>query len=191
MARRQVVTFGGLQSNHARLTAAAARRFGMEPHLFYFARRPAVLSGNLLLNSLLGAHMHFIPFGGSGSMTLEATIRLVRLVARARLGPHFFIPVGGHSWRGCLGYVKAAMEIDEQARELGIAGARVVVATGSGGTLAGLMAGFALLDSPLRLLGIDIGRLWKGFPDSIARLAGELCAHLAPAADALARRRCR
>jgi D-cysteine desulfhydrase family pyridoxal phosphate-dependent enzyme len=175
---RQVVTFGGLQSNHARLTAAAARKFGLEPHLFYFEPSPPRLTGNLLVNRLLGAHMHFIPFGGGGGMTLEATIRLVRLVAFAMVGPHYFIPVGGHNVLGCLGYVRAALEIEEQRRSLGLDRAWLVVAAGSGGTLAGLMAGLALLQSPIRLLGIDVGKLWKAFPASIARLAGELCAWL-------------
>ena len=177
---KKVATFGGLQSNHVRLTAAAARRYGLEPHLFYFERRPPRLSGNLFLNELFDAKMHFIPFGGGGdaSMTIETTIRLVRLVAVLRIGPHYFIPVGGHTWRGCLGYVRAALEIDRQAQALGLGEAHVVVAAGSGGTLAGLLAGLKLLDSPLQLLGIDVGRLWKGFPTSIAHLASEVCAHL-------------
>ncbi len=176
---RKVVTFGGLQSNHARITAAAARMCGMEPHLFYFERRPARLRGNLLINQLLGAKLHFIPLGGGdGGMTLETAIRLVRLVAWAMVGPHYFIPVGGHNWRGCLGYVRAAFETDEQARALGIANAHLIVAAGSGGTLAGLMAGLALADSPLQLLGIDVGKLWKSFPTSIAGLANELCERL-------------
>ncbi len=175
---RKVATFGGLQSNHARITAAAALRLGMEPHLLYFARRPSRLTGNLLLNSLMGARMHFTPIGAasSGGRTLETAIRLARMVARVQVGPHYFIPVGGHSWLGCLGYLRAAAELDEQAPNLGIGAARLIVAAGSGGTLAGLMAGFALLDSPLRPLGIDVGRLWKGFPASIGRLASELCA---------------
>ncbi len=177
---RKVATFGGLQSNHARITTAAARQFGLEPHLFYFERKPLHLGGNLFLNELLGARMHFIPFGGGGeaSMTLETTIRLVRLVAWLRIGPHTFIPVGGHSWRGCLGYVRAALELDEQARALDMGNAWVVMAAGSGGTLAGLIAGLHLVDSPLRPLGIDVGRLWKDFPISIAQLAGELCIRL-------------
>ncbi len=176
----QIVTFGGLQSNHARITAAAARRLGMEPHLFYFEYRPPRLAGNLFLNNLFGARMHFIPFGGgsSASMTIETTIRLVRCVAWLRLGPHYFIPVGGHSWRGCLGYVRAALELDEQARALGLDNARVVMAAGSGGTLAGMIAGLHLLGSTLQPLGIDVGRLWKDFPISVARLASELCKRL-------------
>ncbi len=175
---RKVATFGGLQSNHARLTAAVARQLGMEPHVFYFERRPPAFEGNLLLNEYLAAHMHFIPMGGGGGMTLESTIRLVRLVAWALVGPHYFIPVGGHSWVGGLGYVQAALEIDVQAREQGLKNAWLVVAAGSGGTLAGLQAGLALCDSPLRLLGIDVGKLWKLFPASIARLATTICARL-------------
>ncbi len=111
-------------------------------------------------------------------MTLEQTIRLVHLVAWARVGPHYFIPVGGHNALGCLGYVRAALEIDEQARRLEIERAWLVVAAGSGGTLAGLMAGLALADSSLRLAGIDVGKLWKAFPASIAHLAGEICDRL-------------
>lgn len=173
----KVATFGGLQSNHARITAAAARRCGLEPHIFYFEPKPRRLEGNLLLCHILGARMHFIPFGsgGSASMTLERTIRLVRLIASARIGRHYFIPVGGHSTVGCLGYVRTALEIDQQARVLGIEDAWLVTAAGSGGTLAGLMAGLHLLRSSLRLTGIDVGKLWKGFPASIAALASALC----------------
>ena len=58
---KKVVTFGGLQSNHARLTVAAAHKLGLEPHLFYFEKRSEPFTGNLLLNALMGAHMHFIP----------------------------------------------------------------------------------------------------------------------------------
>ncbi len=176
---RRVVTFGGLQSNHARITAASARKLGMEPHLFFFDRRPARLTGNLLLNELIGARMHFIPIaGGDGSMTVETTIRLVRILAWALVGPHYFIPVGGHSWLGCLGYVRAAVEIERQARSQGIENAQLVVAAGSGGTLAGLLAGLHLIRSSICLTGIDVGKLWQGFPISIARLASEICSHL-------------
>lgn len=179
---RKVATFGGLQSNHARITVAAARRLGLEPHLFYFEARPKQLTGNLLLNQLMDAHMHFISLGAGGDGTLRVTIEttnlLVHLLAWLRLGRHTFIPVGGYSWRGCLGYVRAAIEIESQARALGIENAHLVLAAGTGSTLAGLLAGLTLIDSSLSLLGIDVGKLWKGFPASLARLAGEVCRHL-------------
>lgn len=180
LGRHKVVTFGGLQSNHARITTAAASKLGMESHLFYFDRSPARFEGNLLLNRIMGAHMHFLPLsaGGDGGMTLETTNRLVHLLARLLVGRHYFIPVGGHSWRGCLGYARAALEIDTQARQLGIESAYLVCAAGTGGTLAGLLAGFHLIGSSLRPLAIDIGKLWKAFPASLARLAGEICTRL-------------
>jgi 1-aminocyclopropane-1-carboxylate deaminase/D-cysteine desulfhydrase-like pyridoxal-dependent ACC family enzyme len=89
-----------------------------------------------------------------------------------------FIPVGGHSWRGCLGYVRAAVELDVQTDTPEFDNAFVLMAAGSGGTLAGMIAGLHCLGSSLRPLGIDVGRLWKNFPSSIARLASELCDQL-------------
>ncbi len=175
---RKVVTFGGLQSNHTRMTAAVARRLGMEPHLLHFEPRPRELAGNLLLSSLLDAKLHFIPLGGGGGMSLETTNRLVRLLSWLLVGPAYFIPVGGHTALGCLGYVRAAIELDEQVEALGLQKVTVVTAMGTGGTLAGLVAGFSLLDSPIRVLGIDVGKLWKGCPASIARLTGAICALL-------------
>ena len=53
-------------------------------------------------------------------MTLEQIIWLVRVVSRLLVGRNYFIPVGGHNWLGCLGYVRAALEIDEQVRGLGL-----------------------------------------------------------------------
>jgi 1-aminocyclopropane-1-carboxylate deaminase/D-cysteine desulfhydrase-like pyridoxal-dependent ACC family enzyme len=76
--------------------------------------------------------------------------------------------------------VRAALEIHEQALDLGIPDAVLLVAAGSGGTLAGLLAGLALLDSSLCVIGIDVGKLWKAFPTSIARLANEIIARLDP-----------
>ncbi len=177
--KRKVITYGGLQSNHARMTAAACAALGLQAHLFFFARQPEQFTGNLLLNRILGAQMHFIPFAGGGdaSLTLETTNRLVHWIASAFAGPSaYFIPVGGHNVTGCLGYVQAACEIHEQAlsNKLPLDKITIITAAGTGGTLAGLMAGFALLDSPIRVLGLDIGKLWKSFPQSIARLANEL-----------------
>ncbi len=177
--KRKVITYGGLQSNHARMTAAACAGLGLEAHLFFFGKRPFPLSGNLLLNDLLGAKMHFIPFGGGGdaSMTLETTNRLVRILATLRLGTDtYFMPVGGHSVTGCLGYVAAALEIHNQATTLNLPLEKItlITAVGTGGTLAGLLAGLQMLNSPINALGLDIGKLWKGFPSSLARLTNSL-----------------
>ncbi|MBP8058046.1 MAG: pyridoxal-phosphate dependent enzyme [Chloroflexi bacterium] len=180
LGRPKVITFGGLQSNHARMTAAACSALGLSAHLFFFAPRPSQLEGNLLLDELLGATLHFIPFGGesSGSLTLEQTTRLVRWISRLSVGRGaYFMPVGGHTPLGCLGYVAAALELHQQTQIAGIPQAKttIITAAGTGGTLTGLMAGLTLLNSPLRVLGLDIGKLWRAFPESLARLAGDIC----------------
>jgi L-cysteate sulfo-lyase len=179
-----VATFGGLQSNFARQMVSAANSLGFEPHCFYFVPRPKVFEGNLLLNQLMGAKLHFVPFGQSDepSMTLESAMRLVRWVVRLTPGMWgkrvYFMPVGGHTPKACLGYVRAAIEIESQLAALRIERATIVTASGTGGTLAGLLAGFSMLGSRHTPLGIDVGKLWRGFPDSIAHLACEICALL-------------
>lgn len=182
LARRKekVVTYGGLQSNHARMTAAACASQGIEAHIFCFERRPKLMEGNLLLDQLFGAQLHFITLGTGtdASLTIEMSNRLVRFLSLLLVGPGaYFMPVGGHTTTGCLGYVLAAYEIQEQIVSLGLADKRttVITAAGTGGTLAGLLAGFTLFDSPFKVIGIDVGSLWRAFPTSIARLAGNIC----------------
>jgi len=112
-------------------------------------------------------------------MTIETATRLVHLVALAMVGAHYFIPVGGHTCRGCLGYVKAALEIDEQRRCLGTPS----TAPGCHGCRlrrhSGRFDGRATPGgSSIQPLGIDVGKMWRGFPASIASMAGEICAML-------------
>lgn len=145
--KRKVVTFGGLQSNRARMTAAACAPLNIQAHLLFFEKRPFTLEGNLLLDQLLGATLHFIPFGGGGdaSMMLKTTIWLVRWVSWLLVGRDAcFMPVGGHTAVDCLGYILAAAELQTQFIQHGIAleKATVVLPVGTGVTLAGLWTSF-------------------------------------------------
>jgi len=171
----KIVTVGGPQSNHARLTAAAARMFGLEPHLLLFGSEPKRAAGNLLLDQLLGARLHFIPPGpiASKPCTFEEIDAYARKEASERVGDHYHVPLGGSNGLGSLGYVRAALEIEEQAKIAGVADAWVVVATGSGGTLAGLVAGLQLIGSSLRLIGIDVASIWTNYPELVARIAND------------------
>lgn len=171
----RVATVGGTQSNHARLTAAAAGLLGLEPHLLLIGSPPDRATGNLLLAEMLGATIHFIEPGpmADGRCGFDEFDGYVRLQARERVGEHYHVPIGGSTGLGSLGYVRAAMEIEEQALATGIADARVVVAAGSGGTLAGLWAGLQLIGSSLRPLGIDVGRFWDDFPGLVCRIAND------------------
>jgi D-cysteine desulfhydrase family pyridoxal phosphate-dependent enzyme len=173
----RVVTVGGVQSNHARLTAAAARMLGLEPHLLLIGSPPDEATGNLRLMQLLGATLHFIPPGPMQGRRcgFDELDDHVRRLATERVGRHYHVPMGGSTGLGALGYVRAALELAAQAREADIPEAWVVLAAGTGGTLGGLLAGLRLVGSELRPLGIDIGSFWGDFPALVHRIADDAC----------------
>jgi D-cysteine desulfhydrase family pyridoxal phosphate-dependent enzyme len=144
-----LVTGGGPQSNHCRMTAAAANRLGLHCHLALAGSSTDPPTGNLLLDHLLGAHLH--PTGARDYYEIEASIEAVAEAVRADGGRPYPIPVGGASVTGALGYVDAARELAGQLTE---PLDWIVVADGSGGTHAGLLAG---LGGDTQILGVDVG----------------------------------
>lgn len=140
-----VVTFGALQSNHARQTAAACARLGLTCDLV-LARAVDrtddhyLRSGNLLLDGLLGATVHAVDDPDA------AFTRFAELVGEAEAaGRHLFgILPGGSDETGVLGYVDGALELAGQAAEAGLDLRRVVVAASTAGTAAGLVLGLAV-----------------------------------------------
>jgi D-cysteine desulfhydrase len=146
-----LVTAGGLQSNHARMTAAAAARAGLGCVLALTADPPpGPPQANHLLDLVLGAELRFLgPIGlADVGPALEAIATELRAAGRR---PHV-IPVGGSSGRGASAYVAAA---DEIVAALGHDDILVVTATGSGGTQAGMAARLG----HERVLGVDVGAL--------------------------------
>jgi D-cysteine desulfhydrase len=154
-----LVTGGGPQSNHARMTAAVANRLGLGCTVVMAGRRPETASGNVLLLELFGPDIVWAGDVHEGPMdyyAIEAAIEdACADVATAGRHP-YRMPIGGASPVGALGYVRAAAELREQAAAA-FDGAQpdvVVVADGSGGTHAGLAAGLGDLDL---VLGVDVG----------------------------------
>lgn len=172
-----LVTGGGAQSNHARMTAAAANRLGLDCHLAVGGKEPRVYSGNLLLDRVLGATLHFT--GADSYYEVESAIEEVsaRLAADGRRP--FAMPIGGASVTGAAAFVDAADELLAQAeRGGGEAVDWIVVADGSGGTHAGLVAG---LGDAARVLGVDVGTR-PDLDDVVPRLATEAAARTGRAA---------
>jgi D-cysteine desulfhydrase len=139
-----LITTGAAQSNHARLTAAAGARVGLDVVLVLRGGPGTSSSGNLALDGLLGARVVW-----AGEADLEAAAFAVADDLREQGRNPAVIPFGGSSAVGARGYVQCAQELLDQAPDL----ARVVTAVGSGGTMAGLVA---VLGSS-RVLGVDVG----------------------------------
>ncbi|MEX0665033.1 MAG: D-cysteine desulfhydrase family protein [Acidimicrobiia bacterium] len=149
-----LVTGGGAQSNHVRMTAAAANRLALECHVALSTDPPTDPErgpgGNLLLDNVLGAHLHFV--GPCDYYALESAIEaLAAELTRAGHRP-FAMPVGGASVTGVAAYADATVELRVQLD--GTAVSWAVVADGSGGTHAGLLAGFG---HDVQVLGVDVG----------------------------------
>jgi D-cysteine desulfhydrase family pyridoxal phosphate-dependent enzyme len=152
-----LVTVGGVQSNHARQTAAVAARLGLAcelilPRYVDWPDPVYATSGNVLLNQLFGARMHVLPESTLEPEKLEAILADIR----GRGGRPFYIPVGGSTPIGALGYVAAVDELLPQLAAQGIAEAQVVVATGSAGTHAGILVGLAAHERANTVTGIAV-----------------------------------
>jgi D-cysteine desulfhydrase family pyridoxal phosphate-dependent enzyme len=172
-----LVTGGGVQSNHARMTSAAANRLGIGCHLVLAGPQPETSSGNLLLDRLMGATLEF---GASGHYPhLEQAIvdAAARLAASGRRP--FTIPIGGASVTGVVAYADAVDELRAQLTAAqratpGLANPSwIVVADGSGGTHAGILAGLG--DASMRVVGVDVGTR-PDLDDAVPRLAEQAAA---------------
>lgn len=141
-----VLTVGALQSNHARQTAAACARLGLDCELVLrrgsHASEAYLNSGNLLLDRLFGARLHLLQAQESREERMEARAEDLRAAGRRP----YCVPVGGSCGLGDLGYVACAEEIIAQSEDMNVRFDAVVVATGSGGTQGGLVAGMRLLE---------------------------------------------
>lgn len=151
-----VVTFGAVQSNHARQTAAAAAKLGLACDLILIpmvARDSEAYrhSGNVLYDKLLGAAVHVVAGDAAAAALQEAIAR------HARAGREtYVVPIGGSNPVGSLGYVAAFGEIERQARAMGLAVDAIVHGSSSGGTQAGLIVGAALAASATRIMGVNV-----------------------------------
>ncbi|XP_015883811.3 bifunctional D-cysteine desulfhydrase/1-aminocyclopropane-1-carboxylate deaminase, mitochondrial [Ziziphus jujuba] len=146
-----IITIGGIQSNHCRATAVAARYLNLDCYLILRTSKAVVdqdpgLTGNLLVERLVGAHVELISkeeYGKIGSVALTNHLK-EKLLNEGR--KPYVIPVGGSNSLGTWGYIKAIAEIEHQL-QTGTENIKfddIVVACGSGGTIAGLSLGSLL-----------------------------------------------
>jgi 1-aminocyclopropane-1-carboxylate deaminase/D-cysteine desulfhydrase-like pyridoxal-dependent ACC family enzyme len=142
-----LITAGGVQSNHARATAAAAARLGMRAVLVANGTPPARKTANALLDELLGAEVVYV---GSREERMPKVQELAASL-RAEGRRPFAIPIGASTPLGALAFALAVAELVDQMPAPDV----IVHSTSSGGTQAGLVAGCRLLGLPTRVIGVS------------------------------------
>ena len=171
-----LVTLGAVQSNHCRQTAAAAAKAGLRCELILNGKKPDVANGNLLLNEILGANLHWIERSQRAAKLAELDAQL-----RAQGRKPYLIPVGGSNGVGATGYVVAMLELMEQMLASGQHVDHIVFGTSSGGTQAGIVLGARLAGFKGRLHGLSID---KNDPEhfeyeaEVAQIANDCAAYL-------------
>jgi 1-aminocyclopropane-1-carboxylate deaminase/D-cysteine desulfhydrase-like pyridoxal-dependent ACC family enzyme len=142
-----LITIGGIQSNHARATAAAAAKLGLKCHLVANGVRPEKPTANALLDSLLGAEVEYVSARTDRVPAMQRAAERIRAAG----GHPGEVPLGASTPIGALGFVRAIGELLEQ----GVRPDVIVHAASSGGTQAGLVAGCALHRLPTRVIGVS------------------------------------
>ncbi len=158
-----LLTVGGVQTNHGRLTAAVAAKFGMKCAIVAIDDYPGEVSSNLLLDRVMGADVFLsklqkeVPY----EEQLDQMINLVRNQYEATGEIVYSIPMGGSGEVGVPGYYDCAMELASQTKALGISPSKLIVAVGSMGTYMGLFTGIRNEGLDLSLHGITIAPFYK------------------------------
>lgn len=167
-----LITCGGIQSNHARVTAAAAAKLGLRCVLVANGAPPAHATANALLDRLLGAEVRYVADRTARATMMEAAADELRRVNRRP----YVVPLGASTPLGALGFVYAIEELREQLPQ---APDVIVHSTSSGGTQAGLLAGCARYGYATRVFGVSadessdaLTRDVRGILDGLAGFEG-------------------
>lgn len=164
-----IVTGGGPGSNHCRGTAAAARAAGLACAVVMYGDEPQTGGANLAMIRWFGAVVRFTgdPDRGSVDPALERAAKELEADGRRP----YLLPRGGATSVGCYGYALAALELAEQLDGAGVEPAAIVLATGSCGTQAGLLAGAAAIDRGWRVVGATVSRPPEECRDRVLELS--------------------
>ncbi len=174
-----LITCGAVQSNHCRLTLAAAVKEGLKCRLVLEERVPGSYhpeaGGNNFLFRLLGVEKVTVAAGGSD---MTAAMQRVADEVAGEGRKAYIIPGGGSTPLGATGYVSCAQEILAQTFEMGINIDRIICASGSAGTHAGLVTGFYGSNSNIPVMGINVSRSRDEQEQLVYELAKATAAHV-------------
>ena len=167
-----LITCGGIQSNHARSTAAVAAKVGMQSCLVLRGNIEAEIDGNLFIEKLLGAEIRFITPTDYRNRRMEIMEEVKAELTLKGYKP-YIIPEGASNGIGTFGYYNCIKEIIKQEKELGVHFDAIVIGVGSGGTQAGLILGNKLLNNSSVIYGINVCDDEEYFKNKIYEILGE------------------
>ena len=152
--RDTVITCGGIQSNHCRATAILGAQLGLKTHLLLRLDSPADNSGNLFISRLTGAEITYLDKAEYSKLDIHVKEWLKHYSDRGQ--QPYFIPTGGSDSLGVCGYINASAELAIDFNENQIAPGAIILATGSGGTQAGLLLGCGLHSIDSQIIGFAV-----------------------------------
>jgi len=161
-----VITCGGVQSNHCRAVAAVCAMAGLGCHLVMKGKEPKTPDGNYFLSKLFGARTSFVSVGDYES-GIDDIMRGLAARLKARGKRPYIIPEGGSDPLGVWGYIKAFDEIVNQAAKAKLTFDAIVTAVGSGGTYAGLYLGNKIRRRDIDIMGFAVCRDARYFQKKI------------------------
>ena len=168
-----LITCGGIQSNHARATAAAGIKLGLKSVLVLRSDEKPELEGNYLIDKIMGADVRIISSEDYRERRQEIMENILKeLEAKGRKG--YIIPEGASNGIGTFGYLACFNEILEQEKEHGIVFDTIVTAIGSGGTFAGLYLGNKLTNSGKKVVGINVCDTAEYFKERVSEILKEV-----------------
>lgn len=172
-----VITCGGVQSNHCRVTAAAGATLGLKVVLVVNGAAQARPTGNALLDHLFGAEVRHVVTRDERIPAMQAAADDVRRSG----GRPFIVPLGASTARGAAGFARGV----EEVVAVGVSPTAIVHSTSSGGTQAGLIAGTSLFGMKARVIGVSADDPRAQLTDTVTRLLGEMAEQLGASTTAI------
>ncbi len=167
-----LITCGGIQSNHARATAAIAAKLGIKSYLVLRTSGDEALQGNYLLDQLLGANIKLVSHDDYKKRRM-VIMEEIQLELKKQGHKAYIIPEGGSMGIGTFGYYSAMEEITDQEKQLGISFDAIVLPVGSGGTYSGLFLGNKLLKRQTDIYGVNVCDDATYFKNQISRILND------------------
>ncbi len=164
-----VITAGGIQSNHARMTAAAACKLGLDIKLVLGGPGFEIAKGNLLLDVMFNAEIRYL-VDDDANVSLENEMQKWSNELLQKGRKPFVIPIGGSTGLGALGYVKAMEELSAQLVNDNV---QIIIGVGSCGTFAGTILGSKIFLPRARVIGISVSRTAEAIKRRTAELIQE------------------